>query len=63
MVANRLERIITQLKALVEQSVAYYKDDTNRNRADALIYQEGDKVYVNLKNIKTNRLIKKGDDR
>ena len=63
MVANRLERIITELKALVEQSIAYYKEGTNRNQEDASIYWEGDKVYINLKNIKTNQPIKKGDNR
>ena len=63
MVANRLERIITQLKALVEQFIVRYKEGANYNQKDAPIYRERDKVYVDLKNIKTNRPIKKGDNR
>ena len=61
--ANRLERIITQLKALTEQSIVYYKEGANRSQEDALVYREGDRVYVDLKNIKTNQPIKKGDNR
>ena len=47
---------------MAEQSVARYEEGANRDREDAPVYREGDKVYVDLKNIKTNRLIKKGDD-
>jgi hypothetical protein len=62
-IADRFERIITQLKALAQQSVARYEEYANESREDALHYQEGDKVYIDTRNMKTNRPMKKGDDK
>jgi hypothetical protein len=62
-VADRFERIITQLKALAQQSIARYEEYANESREDAPRYREGDKVYINTRNMKTNRPMKKGDDK
>lgn len=62
-VADRFERIITQLKALARQSAARYEEYANESREDAPRYQEGDQVYIDTRNMKTNRPMKKGDDK
>jgi hypothetical protein len=62
-VADRFERIITQLKALAQQSAARYEEYANVSREDAPHYQEGDEVYIDTRNMKTNRPMKKGDDK
>ena len=62
-VADRFERILIQLKALAQQSAARYEEDANENRVDSPTYVEGQKVWVNTANMKTNRPMKKGDDR
>ena len=61
--ADRFERILIQLKALAQQSAARYEEDANENRVDSPTYVEGQKVWVNTANMKTNRPMKKGDDR
>ena len=40
-----------------------YEDYANVSREDAPRYSAGQEIYVDIKNIKTNRLIKKGDDK
>jgi hypothetical protein len=62
-VADRFDRIVTQLKALAKQSAARYEEDANQNRTDAPQYAPGDRVWVSTKNMKTNRPMKKGDDK
>jgi hypothetical protein len=62
-VADRFERIITQLKALAQQSVSKYKDYANRHREDTLHYEEGQRVFVDTRNMKINCTMKKGDDK
>jgi len=62
-IAERFDRIITQLKALAEQSIARYEEYANKHRAEAPRYTIGQSVWVNTKNMKTNRPMKKGDDK
>lgn len=62
-IANRFDRIITQLKALATQATKHYKEIANIHREDAPQYTEGRNVYVSTKNMKTNRPIKKEDDK
>ena len=61
--ANLFDRIITQLKALAIQATRRYEEIANIHREDAPQYIEGQNVYASTKNMKTNRLIKKGDDK
>ena len=62
-VAEQFDHIITQLKALAHQSIAKYEDYANESRSDSPRYLEGQEVYLNTKNMKTNRPMKKGDDK
>lgn len=62
-VADRFGLILTKLKALAAQSIQRYEDYANKTRSDAPLYKEGDKVWVSTKNMKTNRPMKKGDDK
>ncbi|RAL58232.1 hypothetical protein DID88_002280 [Monilinia fructigena] len=62
-IADRFDLILTKLKALAAQSIQKYEDYANRTRTDAPLYKEGDKVWVSTKNMKTNRPMKKGDDK
>ena len=62
-VAEWFDHIITQLKALACQSIAKYEDYANESRSDSPRYLEGQEVYLNTKNMKTNRPMKKGDDK
>lgn len=62
-IADRFERILTQLKALSQQAAQRYEDNANKSREDAPVYAEGQEVYVSTKNMKTNRPMKKGDDK
>jgi hypothetical protein len=62
-VADRFERILTQLKALAAQSIQRYEDNANRRRHEAPMYKVGDRVWVSTENMKTNRPMKKGDDK
>jgi hypothetical protein len=62
-IADPFNRIITQLKALARQSQQRYKENANECREDTLVYSVGDKVFVDIRNMKTSRPIKKGDDK
>jgi hypothetical protein len=62
-VANRFDRILTQLKALAQQSINKYKYYTNVPRKDAPRYSIEQKVWVDTRHMKTNRPMKKGDDK
>ena len=62
-VANWFERILEQLTALTKQSQSCYKNNANDSHTSALYYNISDMVYVNTKNMKTNQLMKKGDDK
>jgi hypothetical protein len=54
---------MTQLQALAAESVARYEKNANENRTDAPVYHVGQRVWVSTKNMKTNRPMKKGDDK
>ena len=62
-VADRFDRIITQLKALAQQSIDKYERYANEHREDAPKYTVGQKVWVDTRHMKTNRPMKKGDDK
>jgi RNase H-like domain found in reverse transcriptase/Reverse transcriptase (RNA-dependent DNA polymerase)/Integrase zinc binding domain/Chromo (CHRromatin Organisation MOdifier) domain len=62
-VANRFERILTQLKALARISQQRYEDAANTRRDEGTLFREGDMVMVSLENMKTNRPKKKWDDK
>ena len=62
-VADRFDRIITQLKALAQQSQQRYEENANIYREDAPIYSVGDEVFIDIRNMKTSRPMKKGDDK
>jgi hypothetical protein len=62
-VADRFERIISQLKAIAAESIAKYEHYANTKREDAPRFVEGQLVYINTRNMKTNRPMKKGDDK
>ncbi|EFQ93460.1 hypothetical protein PTT_09178, partial [Pyrenophora teres f. teres 0-1] len=62
-VADRFDRIITQLKALAQQSIDKYEHYANVHREDAPVYKIGQKVWVDTRHMKTNRPMKKGDDK
>jgi hypothetical protein len=62
-VAERFERILAQLTALAKQSIQKQEENANENRSDAPAYSVGQEVYVDTRNMKTNRPMKKGDDK
>ena len=62
-VADRFDRILTQLKALARLSSQRYEENANESRAEAPRYLVGEEVYINTRNMKTNRPMKKGDDK
>jgi hypothetical protein len=62
-VADRFDRILTQLKALAAQAIQRYEEDSNNTRQEAPRYTKGQKVWVDTRNMKTNRPMKKGDVR
>jgi len=62
-VANRFERILTQLKALARISQQRYEDNANTRRDEGALFQKNDMVMVSLENMKTNRPKKKWDDK
>ena len=62
-VANRFERILTQLKALAQIAQQRYEDNANTRRDEGALFQKGDMVMVSLENMKTNRPKKKWDDK
>ena len=62
-VAERFDRILTQLTALAKQSAQQYEDSSNIHRTDAQRYTIGQEVYVDTRNMKTNRPMKKDDDK
>ncbi|ESZ91789.1 hypothetical protein SBOR_7827 [Sclerotinia borealis F-4128] len=61
--ADRMERVLDQLRALAKQAISEYEDYANRRRSESPRYIEGQKVYVNTKNMKTSRKTKKLDDK
>ena len=62
-IADRFERILGQLKALAQQSIDRYERYANERREDAPRFEVGQKVYVDTRYMKTNRPMKKGDDK
>jgi hypothetical protein len=51
------------MKAFAEDINRRYEDQANRNKTDALRYKIGDQVWISIKYMKTNKFIKKGDDK
>lgn len=62
-IADRFSKILDQLQALARQAQQKYEDNANTRRSDAPKFREGDLVYVDTRNMKTNRPIKKLDDK
>jgi hypothetical protein len=62
-VTDRFERILTQLTALAKQSAQRYEDNANKQRSESPRYATGQEVYIDTRNMKTNRPMKKGDDK
>jgi transposase InsO family protein len=62
-IADRFERILTQLRALAAQSQRRYEENANASRTESPRYTVGQEVYVDTRNMKTNRPMKKGDDK
>jgi hypothetical protein len=62
-VADRFDRIFIQMKALAEDTNRQYKNQANRSKTDASRYKIGDQVWISTKYIKTNKPIKKGDNK
>ena len=62
-IANRFERILTQLKALARIAQQRHEDNANVRRDEGTLFREGDMVLVSLENMKTNRPKKKWDDK
>jgi hypothetical protein len=62
-IANRFERILTQLKALSRQAQERYEENANDRRDEGPEYKIGDKVMISLEHMETNRPKKKWDDK
>jgi hypothetical protein len=62
-IADRFNRILTQLTALAKQSSQRYEENSNYHRSDAPQYRVGQEVYIDTRNMRTNRPMKKGDDK
>jgi hypothetical protein len=62
-VADRFDWILTQLKALAAQAIQRYEKDSNNTRQEASKYTEEQKVWVDTRNMKINRPMKKDDDK
>jgi len=61
--ADRFERILTRLRALARSSQERYERNANASRDDHHAYEVGDLVWVDIANLKTNRPVKKLDDK
>ena len=62
-VAKRFKAILTQLKALAQQSINKYKHYANLCYKDAPKYKVGQLVWLDARNLKTARPIKKGEEK
>lgn len=62
-IAARFSKIFEQLRALATLSQERYEENENSHRKSSPRYQVGDMVYVDTRNMKTNRPMKKGDDK
>ena len=62
-IADRFEQLLTQLRALSESAAARYEQNANAHRTDAPVYREGDMVWLDTRHLRTNRPMKKGDDK
>ena len=62
-IADRFERILSQLKALARMAQQRYEDNANTRRSESMLFQKRDKVMVSLENMKTNRPKKKWDNK
>jgi hypothetical protein len=62
-VANRFEVILTQLKALAQQSIDKYEHYANLQHEDAPRYKVGQLVWLDARNLKTVRPMKKGEEK
>ncbi|KAI0992602.1 hypothetical protein K3495_g15583, partial [Podosphaera aphanis] len=62
-VADRFSIILDKLKALARESQQRYEENANARRADSPQFRKGDFVYMNTRNMKTSRPMKKMDDK
>lgn len=62
-IADRFDRILTQLKALAADAARRYEENANTRRSDAPVYEVGQRVWLNTRHMRTNRPMKKGDDK
>jgi hypothetical protein len=62
-VADRFERILSQLRALAADAARRYEENANASRDDSPRFTVGDRVFLDIRNMKTNRPMKKGDDK
>jgi hypothetical protein len=51
------------MKALAKDTNRQYKDQANRSKTDAPRYKIGDQIWISTKYMKTNKLIKKSDNK
>jgi hypothetical protein len=51
------------MKALAEDTNRRYKDQANRSKTDAPRYKIGDQIWISTKYMKTNKFMKKGDNK
>jgi hypothetical protein len=51
------------MKAFAENMNRRYENQANRSKIDASRYKISDQIWISTKYIKTNRFMKKGDDK
>ncbi|RYO95100.1 hypothetical protein DL764_007750 [Monosporascus ibericus] len=61
--ADRLERVLERVKALMAESQDRYMEQANRHRSDAGTFSEGERVWVNTRYIKSGRPSDKLNDK
>jgi hypothetical protein len=58
-IADRFDRILTQIKALIEDTNRRYKNQANQSKTNAPRYKISDQIWISTKYIKTNKFMKK----
>jgi hypothetical protein len=61
--ADRFDRIFIQMKAFAEDINRRYENQANRSKTDFLRYIIGDQIWISTKYMKTNKPMKKDDDK
>ena len=62
-VAERIERVVSRARSFMEEAQARHEEGANRRRGDAVVWQVGDRVYVNTRNIRQGRPMAKLADK